>query len=178
MSDEKQDPVDRLVAAYEAMLERVHEAAANAEKKTVPWLRDTLAEARDKAVEFGELSREEADRVSRYVERDLHEAASFLAETGQDFRDWLRFDWQLVQNRMLEMFAGMADQTSQALKSFADQAREATVYRSGEIAAPGTFECAVCGAAVQLEQTGEIPPCPQCKATSFRRQSGSRGDGD
>ena len=53
MSDEQKDPVDRLVSAYESMLERVHEAADNAEKKTLPWLRESLAGAREKAVERG-----------------------------------------------------------------------------------------------------------------------------
>lgn len=171
MNDKQKDSVDRLVSAYESMLERVHEAADNAEKKTLPWLRETLESARDKAVEFEELTREEADRVSRYVERDLHEASSFIADTGQELRDWLRFDWQLMQNRMLDMFAGMADQTSQALKGFADQAREASLYHAGEVAAPGTLECTECGAEVTLEQTGRVPDCPQCGATRYRRKT-------
>lgn len=123
MGEPSKGPVDRMVDAYEAMLQRVHEAADSAEQKTLPWLRETLADARERAVELGELTREESEKVARYVERDLHEAANFIAETGQEFRDWLNFDWRLVQSRMLEMFAGMADQTSQALKGFADQAR-------------------------------------------------------
>jgi len=175
MSDQKQDPVDRLVAAYEAMLERVHEAADTAEKKTVPWLREALAGAREKAVELEELTREEAEKVSRYVERDLHEAASFIADTGQEFRDWLSFDWRLMQSRMLDMFAGMADQTSQALKDFADQARAASVYHTGEVTAPGVLECAQCGEELHFEKTGRIPPCPKCKATTFQRKPGGAG---
>lgn len=177
MNDRQKDPVDRLVGAYEAMLGRVSEAAETAEKKTVPWLREALGDAREKAVELGELTREEADRISRYVERDLHEAASFLAESGQEFRDWLSFDWQLMQNRMLDMFAGMADQTSQALKGFADQAREASLYRTGEITAPGVLECTVCGEELHFEKTGHIPPCPKCKATTFRRKSQRHDEG-
>ena len=173
MNDKEKDPVDRLVGAYESMLERVNEAAETAEQKTVPWLRETLLDAREKAVELGELTREEAEKVASYVERDLHEAASFLANTGQEFRDWLSFDWQLMQNRMLDMFAGMADQTSQALKGFADQARDASEYHTGEIAAPGVFECIVCGEEIHFEQTGRIPPCPKCKATAFRRKAAS-----
>jgi predicted RNA-binding Zn-ribbon protein involved in translation (DUF1610 family) len=170
MSEQQKDPVDRLVDAYETMLERVHEAAESAEEKTVPWLRETLAAARERAVELEELTREEADKVSRYVERDLHEAATFIAESGQEFRDWLSFDWQLMQNRMLEMFAGMADQTSQALKGFADQARAAGLYRAGEVAAPGVLRCTECGERVQFEKTGQIPPCPKCQSTTFQRE--------
>jgi hypothetical protein len=169
MSDKKDDPVDRMVSAYEDMLQRVHEAADTAEQKTLPWLREALADAREKAVEFQELTREEADKVSRYVERDLQDAAGFLAETGQELRDWFAFDWQLMQNRMLDMFAGMADQTSQALKGFADQAREASLYHSGEVAAPGTLRCLACGTEQALESTGRIPACPKCGATRFER---------
>jgi putative NIF3 family GTP cyclohydrolase 1 type 2 len=171
MNDKQRDTVDRLVDAYEAMLERVHDAADNAEKKTVPWMREALADARDKAVEFEELTREEAEKVSRYVERDLHDAATFIAETGQEFRDWVSFDWQLMQNRMLEMFAGMADQTGAALKGFAEQARQASLYRTGEITAPGVLECTECGEELHFEKTGHIPPCPKCNATRFQRKS-------
>ena len=172
MSDRQKDPVDRLVSAYVAMLERVHEAAETAEKKTVPWLREALAEAREKAVELEELTREEAEKVSRYVERDLRDAASFIAETGQEFRDWLTFDWRLMQSRMLDMFAGMADETSLALKGFADQAREASLYHTGEITAPGVLQCTACGEELHFDKTGHIPPCPKCNATTFQRKSG------
>lgn len=171
MSDKQNDPVDRMVTAYEAMLERIHEAADTAERKTVPWLREALANARERAVELEELTREEADKVSRYVERDLHEAASFLSDTGQEFRDWVSFDWRLMQSRMLDMFAGMADQTSQALRGFAEEARRASEYHSGEVTAPGTLECTVCGEQIRFDATGRIPNCPKCNATSFRRRT-------
>jgi hypothetical protein len=171
MNNQSNDPVDRLVAAYEAMLQRVHEAADTAESKTVPWLRETLANARERAVELEELTREEAERVSDYVERDLHDAATFIADSGQEFRDWVSFDWQLMQNRMLEMFAGMADQTSLALRQFAEQARDASLYRTGDITAPGQFECVACGELLKLRKTGHLPPCPKCQGTGFRRKT-------
>jgi predicted RNA-binding Zn-ribbon protein involved in translation (DUF1610 family) len=175
MNDDKKDPVDRMVAAYEEMLGRIHEAAETTEKKTVPWLRDALGNARERAVELNELTREEAERISRYVERDIHEAASFLADTGQEFRDWVNFDLRLIQSRMLDMFAGMADQTSQAIRQFAEQARAASEYRAGEVMAPGLLECTVCGETVELERTGVIPACPKCKATTFRRKVADTG---
>ena len=43
MNEEPKDAVDRLVAAYESMLERVHDAADTAEQKSVPWLREAVA---------------------------------------------------------------------------------------------------------------------------------------
>ena len=169
MSDPKQtDPVDRLVGAYERMLERVHEATDSVERKTVPWLREALADAREKAVELEELTREEAEKISTYVERDLRDAAEYLAESGQEFRDWLAFDMTLIQDRFLDMFAGMADQTALALRNIAERAREVNTYRTGEITAPGVLECAGCGELLHFEKTGRIPPCAKCQGTEFR----------
>ena len=53
MNEEPKDAVDRLVTAYESMLERVHAAADTAEQKSVPWLREALANAREKAKAAG-----------------------------------------------------------------------------------------------------------------------------
>lgn len=171
MNDSNQnDPIERLVDAYEKMLERVHDATGTAEKKTVPWLRESLGDAREKAVELQELSREEAEKISKYVERDLHDAAEYLADSGQEFRDWLSFDMSLIQDRFLDMFAGMADQTAVALRDIADRARDASSYHTGEITAPGTLECTECGELLHFEKTGHIPPCPKCQHTEFRRQ--------
>lgn len=163
------DPADRLVDAYDAMLERVHLAAETAEKRTIPWLRDALEDAREKAVELNELTREEADKVSQYIERDLHEAADFVAETGQELKDWLRYDMALIQDQMLNMFSNMVDHTSEALKNFADQAHQASIYRTGEVASPGVLKCSECGEELHFKKTGRIPPCPKCHATQFQR---------
>lgn len=174
MSDEKdKDPLDRMVEAYETMLKRVHDAADTAEHKTLPWLRESLAEARERAVALEELTREEADRISHYVERDIRDAAEFIADSGQEFRDWLTFDMSLIQDRFLDMMAGMADQTSRAINEIAERAREASTYRTGEISAPGRLECLGCGEVLHFDRTGHIPPCPKCQGTGFRRVSSS-----
>lgn len=170
------DPIDRLIKGYETMLERVHETADVGQRKGAPWLREALAGAREKAVELEELTREEAERISRYVERDIQDAAAFIADTGQEFRDWLAFDMSLIQDRFREMLAGMADQTSQALAEIAERARRASIYKTGEIAAPGTLECTGCGELLHFDKTGHIPPCPKCHGTEFRRWAKKRED--
>ena len=65
----------------------------------------------------------------------------------------------------------VADQTSQALRGFAEQAREASVYHTGEITAPGVLACTACGETLHFHKTGHIPPCPKCQATTFRRKT-------
>ena len=166
--DKKRDPVDRMVEAYESMLERVHELFTDEDGKNT--LVEALAEAREKAVGLGELTREEADKLSDYVQRDIQDAAEYIAETGQEFRDWFVFDWKLIEDRIFRMVAGVADQTSLQLKELARQAREASLYHTGEVTGPGTLLCTACGKEIHFRKTGRIPPCPGCSGTSFSRK--------
>ena len=169
MTDEKQrDPVDRMVEAYESMLQRVHDLFTDEEGNNT--LVEALAEAREKAVELGELTREEAEKLSVYVQRDIQDAAEYIADTGQELRDWFLFDWKLIEDRMFRMLAGVADQTSLQLKELARQAREASLYRTGEVTGPGTLVCVGCGKEIQFKKTGRIPPCSACSGTSFNRK--------
>jgi polyhydroxyalkanoate synthesis regulator phasin len=165
-----QQPADKLVQAYEEMLKRTQETLETAEQETVPRFRELLEKARDNMVELGELTREEAQKVSEYLRRDVEDAASYIVETGQDLRDWWRFDLELMEQRMMDLFARAADQTSLQLAQWAETARQMSLYQSGEVTGPGTLVCDQCGARTHFVQTGRIPPCADCGGTTFRRE--------
>ena len=160
-----------MVVAYENMLQRVEELLDKAEKSAIPTLKKGLEQARDKAVELDELTREEAEKIASYVERDLHDAAGYLHKTGEEFRDWVRFDLKLIEGRILDMFASVADKTRLELGRFAEQARESTFYHTGEITGPGTLVCTGCGKELHFHKTGHIPPCAGCRGSKFARMA-------
>jgi predicted RNA-binding Zn-ribbon protein involved in translation (DUF1610 family) len=160
---------DPMVNAYERMLERTGEMFERAERETAPRLRQAIERVRDNMVEFGELTREEAARVADYVERDIRDAAAYIADTGDTLRKWWRFDLNLVEQRLLDLFGLVADRTSVQLQSWAEQARQASLYHSGEIAGPGALYCTACGAELKMQKAGRIPPCPACQGTRFSR---------
>lgn len=164
------NPVDRLVNAYEKMLEQVDSMLDKAEKNTLPSIKKSIDAAREKAVELNELTREEAEKVAAYLERDMKDAAHFLSETGDEFRAWFKFDVQLIESRMLEMLAKVADKTRLELDRLAERAREGVLYHTGEITGPGTLVCTQCGKELHFHKTGHIPPCPKCHATEYRRR--------
>ena len=168
-TDEKNDPIERMADAYERMLERVDAMLDIAESRTIPTLRKSLDTAREKAVELNELTREEAEKLATYVERDMQDAAHYLAETGEELRNWWRFDVELMERRMMEMFANVADRTRIELEKFANQAREAAFYHTGEVTGPGTLVCTECGEVLHFHKAGRIPPCPKCRASRYRR---------
>lgn len=165
------DLVEAMGEAYELMLERTAEGIerlGKLEKKAEPEIARLLAEAKEKAVELGELTREEADQIAVYLERDLKAAGSWMADTGEEFRDWLGMETALIGDRLLDMFIMAADQTSLELRKLKERAAAAE-YKTGEIAGPGTLVCNSCGEQIHFSKPGHIPPCPKCNGTSFRR---------
>lgn len=169
--DRNTESPDHLVEAYDRMLKQTHDQIEEVRQGTIPRLTDLLGRVRDQMVELGELTREEANRVSEYIERDIKDAAHYIAETGEDLRNWWRFDLELMEQRMLEMFARVADQTSLNLAQWAENARLMSLYQAGEISGPGTLICDRCGAETHLVRTGRIPICADCGSTLFRRRA-------
>ena len=169
--EDKGSTADKLVDAYERMLKETHETIEKTREESAPKFREILEKARDNMVELGELTREEADKVSDYIKRDIEDAANYIAETGQDIRDWWRFDLQLIEQRMMDAFSKVADQTSLQLAQWAEVARQRSLYQAGEVTGPGTLVCDRCGAETHFVKAGRIPPCADCGGLSFSRRS-------
>jgi len=170
------DASDPLVGAYEEMLRRTREGIAQTQE-SAPKLRHMLESVRDSMVELGELTREEAQKITEYVERDIEDAAGYIVDTGEDLRNWWRFDLELIEQRMLDAFTSVADVTSLELGQWAERARRASLYQAGQITGPGTLVCDRCGAETHFTRTGRIPACADCRGLAFTRPAaGNRTD--
>jgi Zn finger protein HypA/HybF involved in hydrogenase expression len=161
----------RLAEAYNRMLERVEGTLTELGRDTGPALKHAIERAQETAVELGELTREEAERVAHYLRRDLHYAGKFLADSGKDLGDWLLFDAGLVERSLAELFIQVADRTTVELDRLALEAEAFGEWHSGEVTGPGTFECKSCGERMVIHRTAHISPCKRCGGTAFRRIS-------
>jgi hypothetical protein len=111
----------RWVEAYQRMMERAKhqiEELEQAEKAAFPRLSASIEQAAEKAVEVGELTREEAQLIGSYLKRDWEDAGHYLTVTGRDLRTWLRFDLELLEDRLLEFFQRGVDQSRLDLLAF------------------------------------------------------------
>lgn len=158
----------KLIEAYNSLLHRVFDTVSEAGEKLKPTLEKRL----EQAAELEELGREEIDTISRYLRRDIEAAAEWMAENEDDeLKDWLRFDIEQVESRVLEAFSQLADQTTVELKQLAERANEVGEWHTGEIVGIGSLTCMECGKEIHFHATGHIPPCPKCHATKFKRHS-------
>ena len=125
--------------------------------------------AKDTAVDLKELSRDEAERIAYYLRRDVEDAASHARQTRKEFREWLRFDVALIEDRLLGFLEPLVDHCRVELDRLAMEA-EVAGWHTGEIVSPGTLFCDACGQEIHLHRISHIPPCPKCKATVFHRK--------
>jgi predicted RNA-binding Zn-ribbon protein involved in translation (DUF1610 family) len=170
MTDEKSTR-EKWLRAYDDMMVRVKTAIEEAEEYALPAIKRHIAKARDTAVVLEELTKEEAEKVAYFLERDVEDAGRHLAESGHELSDWLRFDIGLIEDRLLEVLAKVADHTRLDMLQFERDLKEGPPYNAGEITGPGTLECVSCGAVIRFHAIGYIPNCPSCAHTVFRRKS-------
>lgn len=163
------DPGERLVEAYNRMLERIRIFIDDAEDAGGKGLQSAFDNATRTAIELGELTREEAEKIAIWLKRDAKDAAAYMERTGDELATWLKFDLELIEERMWEWFSRVADRTRIELEQLNQQAAHAGEYHTGEVCTAGTLVCASCGRSMTMHKTARIPPCPKCHATLFRR---------
>lgn len=171
MNDKNTTDSSRQTDAYRTMLQRLWHGLEDIEDDVAVRLQFALEAAREKAFELGELTREEADQVAEYLKRDIESAAEYLAAEGRELSDWLKFDTELVEDRIIDMISGAINPASLQWQSLARQAEAENIWYMGEVTGPGTFECLNCAQSVSLYHIQDIPACTNCGAGQFRRIS-------
>jgi predicted nucleic acid-binding Zn-ribbon protein len=160
---------DKLVQAYNRMMERVRHAVEEAESKTLPSIRHSVEKARETAVELEELTHDEAEKVAYYLKRDMQDAGHHLSESSHELADWLRFDIDRIEDRLLELFSQVADRTRLEWLELQEELQRDPPYHTGEVTGPGSLYCTTCNEALHFHNTARIPECPKCASTTFRR---------
>ena len=172
MTESQRNP---LIEAYRRMMERLHQHLVEleqAEQAAFPQLSASIEHVAEKAVELGELTREEARLIGSYLHRDLDDAGRYLTTTGRDLSAWLRFDLELLEERLLDFLQRGADQSRlDGLIVPVSPDIEPVRYRCGEITGPGALQCEACGEVLIGHAPTTIKPCGACGGTVFLRVS-------
>ncbi|AGY92572.1 hypothetical protein SPICUR_08080 [Spiribacter curvatus] len=157
------------VRGYERMLERLRERLESTGEAVEQGFHEALDTVRERSVALGELTRDEADRVSGWLQRDLEDAAEYVDTAHGTYSDWLHMDLQLVENWIWDRFSSVADRTRLQWQALNRELQAARRYHTGEVTGPGALVCRDCGEVLHFKRTGHIPPCPKCHGSRFER---------
>ncbi|HUV21582.1 MAG TPA: hypothetical protein VMZ32_07350 [Gammaproteobacteria bacterium] len=162
---------EKLVAAFEHMVENVNESIHQAEEALAPTVDEMVHNAQQLAREIYNLTQEEAESLGATLRRDMQKANQVLNQQSKELRDWLSFDLALVEDRFIEMIAQAADKSWLDFRAFGNEEHQASLYRSGEVCNAGSFSCNHCDEVLRLTSTAQIPPCAACGGKEFYRIS-------
>ncbi|MBB71922.1 MAG: hypothetical protein CMF50_05940 [Legionellales bacterium] len=166
---DKNDPDKKLTHGYEKMLHHLQASLNEFGEHAKPHVNEALLKAKETTVKLGHLTVEEAETIAEYLRRDVVDAARFMVNVKKLFADWLYFDAKLVEAKLLEISADIADKTSLELLEFNYELDHGPEYHSGEITGLGTLECINCGEVLHFHKISHIPPCPKCHHGKFQR---------
>ena len=157
---------NKFVDAYTSLMEHLYEAMDD----TLHSVADGLEVAKSKIHHASELTREELDKVSDFVKRDLQHAAQNLSddEDNNSLSEWFKFDVEMLEDFAADAFFSLADKTRVELAHL-EQLAKTDSYHTGDICAPGTFVCDACGKEIAFKTPSELPTCPKCQTTTFIR---------
>ena len=162
------DPKDRLLQAYNHMLDELHAAMEKTEEQLSPTVDEMLANAEQMSKKLYALTQDEAKTVVEHLKRDIGHARKYMQTEGKELNQWLKFDIDLVEGRFADFLNQAADKNWLDFRAFKDFQTN-TLYKTGEICGPGTLRCLNCGQEMRMTSNNHIPPCPKCHHTEFER---------
>lgn len=156
----------KLIDAYQLLLERAKSRLDEFEHITVP---EALEHAKERAIELEEITVDEAENLVMFVQRDLHDAAHHLHDTGENLKFWLNFDVTYIEEKLWNTFSQIADKTVVDKLLFDYRIQRGPIYKTGEITGLGTLQCETCGQLLHFHKVSHIPPCGKCHGETFSR---------
>ncbi|MGC8121174.1 zinc ribbon-containing protein [Marinobacter sp. VGCF2001] len=156
---------------YDRMLERVQTRLRELQQTSLQTLEEEVQKAIEVEYELEEMTREEADLLGAYLQRDLEHLLHFVEETGEGLGEWLQVDIALLEHTLADRLLSVADQTlvdTLELRQKLEN-QEVSHYISGEVATAGMFRCMNCSHMLCLTRTSHLHPCEACGSHYFER---------
>lgn len=163
--DDSDENIERLVQAYDRLIERVTGTKSQSSETLV----QALESAKEKAVHLGEVTRDEAQQVHEFVHRDLYSLGHYLATSGHEVADWLRLETLIHEKEALSRLSMLSEQLKVEYKHLKKVALKLDEWQTGETTGIGTLQCNQCDQLIHFQKTGRVPPCPRCKNNTFKR---------
>ena len=151
------------VGIYKKIVTRTEELLESGRKN----LDDALKKAGDEFSSAGTFTREQTEKISNYIKRDLHHAFESVDRGKGTVKDAV--DPQRIVVGAQSFFSKILLNTAETLSGWAKKSEQLLEYKTGEITNPGTLTCKKCSEEIHLRKTGRIPPCPKCHHTFYRK---------
>lgn len=153
--------------AYDAIVARVVEQLRRTQDRGADAVSNAVDRAQEVTRTAGEFTSEQIDRASGYVRRDLFSLSENRERASELFSQRLRPS--RVRDGFLSLASEVFERAGSGFSRISDRLEKPLQFDTGEVTGPGTLTCDECGSQMRFRDSGRIPPCPKCHATSFKK---------
>lgn len=151
------------IGLYEKIIARTEELLGSGRKN----LDDALKRAGDDLSSAGNFTREQAEKISDFVKRDIQHAIDSADKGRETVKEAV--DPKRVAVGAHSLFSKILSNTAETLSGWAKKSEQHLEFKTGEVTSPGALTCKNCGEAIHMKKTAKIPPCPKCHQTIYRK---------
>jgi glutamyl/glutaminyl-tRNA synthetase len=151
------------VSLYEKFIARTEEILDSGKKN----LDEALKKAGDELTSAGSFTREQSEKISAFVKRDIQHAVDNAGKASQSLK--ASVDPKRVAAGAQSLFSRILSSTAETLSDWAKKSEQQLEFKTGEITSPGSLTCKNCTEQIHMKKTARIPPCPRCHQTLFRK---------
>lgn len=133
---------------------------------------ETVRHAFDRATEeikrTGSHTAETIGKIAGSLRKDMASAAAKMGPRWESFSEKSADLFGVWRDRGGVFLAQAADAVGEWLQQTSAKLVPPS-YRAGEMVAPGTFECTLCGERLTLTTAAHLPACAKCGKLEYRR---------
>jgi ribosomal protein S18 acetylase RimI-like enzyme len=170
MQEAESDSGESDKRAYDALVSRASEIFRRTQDRGGEALATALSQAQEATRAAGEFTSEQLDRASRYLRRDLSTLSDDAEGAATQSRRRVAFS--RARYGFLALASDVLERAGSGLSRLSDRMERPLLFQTGEVTGPGTLTCLECGAQMQFQDSGRIPPCPKCHKTRFKKSYG------
>lgn len=156
--------MNKVAQYYRELVASLTERLKNGERD----IDSLVASAEKRLNEAGELTRDEVEKVTLAVRRDLEEFARSYQESRDEFTDSVFM--RVIKESLWQELADITDKTQLEWREVFKDVRHHGVYHSGEVVGLGNLVCEQCHHHLAFYTPEVLPLCPKCGHDQFQRR--------
>ena len=151
------------VSLYEKIVSQTEELMTSGRKS----FDEALKRAGDELSSAGNFTREQSEKVSAFIKRDIQHIADSSSKGKTNVKEAV--NPQRLSVGAKSIFSKILSNTAETLNDWAKKSEQTLEFKTGEITSPGSLTCKSCDEVIHMKKTAKIPPCPKCHKTLYRK---------
>jgi predicted nucleic acid-binding Zn-ribbon protein len=156
--------MNKVAQYYQELVESLTERVKQGERD----IDELVASAEKRLRDVEDLSRDEAEQITKAVRRDLVEFARSYQESKDDFTDSVFM--RVIKGSLWQELADITDKTQLEWRELFKDVSHHGVYHSGEVVGLGHLVCEKCHHSVTFYTPDILQKCSNCGNNQFQRR--------